>query len=741
MANTQAMTGTALGAYSLQRRLGTGRMGSVFLATQSSPYRKVAVKVLLPVAAQAPEQHASFLARFQEEMGLIASLDHPNILPIYDYGTQTGFAHLVMPYMTGGTLQDLLKRGGMLAFAKAADYLDQLAEALDYAHSKGVIHRDVTPSNIFVAPDGHLQLADFGLMGIAFPKQPSQLRLLKSGLSVGSIEYMAPEQVTGGVLDARADLYALGIILYQMVTGSLPFQGGTHMEIAAQHVQAFPPSPRSLRPELPTAAEQVILRTLAKPAIERYALAKDVASAFRLALTSAGLLADSPSSETTHHRTGAIPASRPFAPRQRSLFDPIWQKGHDPATPGSKRSEAQESGQVTEHRAVAKPAGQELSPASQESGKVTGQLSEQVSAKNTNPGAGPISPLPPANITGSLLIPNGEQTANGTIKLTGALKLVQVPVAGQPGRYVTGLLPASPETAPAPETSKQEEPATTAHFFVKQIVPPLVARANTLTLYQKLMALALLVLLILFGSGSFIFLRPHSAPPLKRGVSAEQITPDVQAMRAAEATATASANIILSDPLSQNIHNWPVSQNGSQIYFFSGGAYHILDNDNRQSAPALLSGFILKEPLVYSLTMEEIMGNDLSINNSFGMILYFNSQYKGGRNIITFYSFEVVNTPGGKYEFWKYDNSQGPSANPWTSLWASYFGSEFHEGQGPHNTNTFTVVVNNKTFTFMVNGKNVGSVHDGSFTGGEIGMLVNLKGTEVAFSNLKLSYH
>ena len=144
--------------------------------------------------------------------------------------------------------------------------------------------------------------------------------------------------------------------------------------------------------------------------------------------------------------------------------------------------------------------------------------------------------------------------------------------------------------------------------------------------------------------------------------------------------------------------------------------------------------------MAYSLTMEEIKGDDSSINNSFGMILRFNSQVQGGRNIITFYSFEVVNSHDGEYQFWKYDNSKGPSANPWKSIWDMKFGNEFHLGQGPQNSNTFKVVVNGKYFTLTVNGKKIGTAEDSSLTSGGVGMIVNLKGTEIAFSDLKLTY-
>jgi len=154
----------------------------------------------------------------------------------------------------------------------------------------------------------------------------------------------------------------------------------------------------------------------------------------------------------------------------------------------------------------------------------------------------------------------------------------------------------------------------------------------------------------------------------------------------------------------------------------------------------MLPGLTLSGHFVYTLTMEEVKGDDTSINNEFGMIIHAGVQNNNGKAITTFYTFEILNKPGGEYQFWKYDDSQRSGANPWTELWHHAFNSEFHEGQGPKSINTFKIIADGKTFTLIVNGKQVGTVQDGSFSSGGVGMLVNLKGTEVAFSNLKLTH-
>src|SRR3989454_8514946 len=287
--NAEALIGTVLGNCTLQKIIGQGGMEAVFLAQQSRPRRWVAVKVLLPASALTAHQRAAFLERFRRETDAAASLEHPNIVPVYEYGERDGFAYLVVPYISGGTLRDVMEHEGQLPLPKALNYLEQVAAALDFAHERGVIHRDIKPANILMTPEGRLLLTDFGLVKIIAEGQAPQIRLTGAGAPVGTPDYMAPEQVIGEPVDGRSDLYSLGIILYQMVTGTTPFQGETPMQIAAQQMQVPPPSPQLLRRDLPSTAEQVILRALAKRQADRYALGRDLASAFRLSLMGTGI--------------------------------------------------------------------------------------------------------------------------------------------------------------------------------------------------------------------------------------------------------------------------------------------------------------------------------------------------------------------------------------------------------------------------------------------------------------------
>src|SRR5947209_12923657 len=207
-------------------------------------------------------------------------------MPVHEYGERGGLAYLVMPYISGGTLRDVMEREGPLSLDKAAYYLDQVAAALDFAHAQGVIHRDIKPANILLTPEGRLLLTDFGLVKVIADGQAAQTRLTGEGAPVGTPDYMSPEQVMGDEVDGRADLYSLGVILYQMVTGSTPFQGETPMQIAAPQLHMQPASPRLLRPDLSQATEQVMLRMMAKRPVDRFSSGREFALAFRTAVTS-----------------------------------------------------------------------------------------------------------------------------------------------------------------------------------------------------------------------------------------------------------------------------------------------------------------------------------------------------------------------------------------------------------------------------------------------------------------------
>ncbi|HEX6108784.1 MAG TPA: serine/threonine-protein kinase [Ktedonobacteraceae bacterium] len=727
----EALVGTVLGTCTLQQLIGQGGMGAVYLAQQSRPRRQVAVKVLLPSTTLKPQHLAAFLERFRRETDAAASLEHPNIMPVYEYGERDGLAYLVMPFISGGTLRDVLEDEGLLALPKIVNYLEQLAAALDFAHVRGVIHRDIKPANILLTPEGRLLLTDFGLVKILSDGQGAQVRLTGAGAPVGTPDYMSPEQVMGAEVDGRADQYSLGIILYQMVTGTTPFQGETPMQIAAQQLHGQPPSPRMFRPELPEVAEHVMLKTMAKRPGDRYTNALEFATAFRLALQ--GLEIQQHATQSNSFVSSGITASGLFA--SQGLFDPKWQTGTLPSMTNEQNT-GMGTGTLSSPNVPARSTGLLSRTGMFPSvGKSTGALQAAI-ANDRNP-ATPGNVLPtstgtqsavhqqPFNemspslkaTTGALNVSNAEQTGTGTIKLTGPVKVIQVPVAGQPGQYITGLLPVPPAVqAPSqPDTHPK--------------------------MLQKIAMVVTLAVLLIGGTTGIWYMRTHSGQTSSHPKSTSPgsvTTPNVQATMVAQATATAQSHIIISDPLSTNIRNFPVSTSGTKLYVFKDGAYH-MTNLGASGIAVVLQETLPNGPIGYTLTMEEIKGDDTSTDNSYGMILRYSQKTKGNQTINTFYSFEVFNYNGGQYRFYKYDNSKGPSVNPWTQVWTQAFGHEFQQGHGPGSINTIRVFANGNMFTFTIDGKTVGNAKDNSFTSGTVGMLVNLKGTEVAFSNMLIT--
>lgn len=265
-----------LGSYELIRRLGEGGMAQVYLARDVRLGREVAVKVLDQRLAERP----GFRERFQREARVAAALDHPHIVPLYDFGESGYELYLVMPFISGGSLQDVLKRVP-LSVSEVVTYGSQMADALDYAHRRSVVHRDVKPANMLIHADGRLLLSDFGLAKIisssARPATPQRHP------DAGTPEYMAPEQIEGRT-DERSDIYALGVVLYLLLTGHLPFTGATANMVMEGHLYRLPEQPRQLNPAVTPAMQSVILRALAKHSEDRYQRAKDLGDALLSAL-------------------------------------------------------------------------------------------------------------------------------------------------------------------------------------------------------------------------------------------------------------------------------------------------------------------------------------------------------------------------------------------------------------------------------------------------------------------------
>jgi len=268
------LIGQTLGGYRILEQIGRGGMATVYKAFQPSLDRNVAIKVLPPYFA---EQDDTFLKRFRLEARAVAALRHPNILVVHDYGEQDGTTFIIMEYVEAGTLTDRL--GRPMPLPEIEVLLRQVAASLAYAHEKGIIHRDVKPSNILLPKPEWPLLTDFGLAKIV-----GGTHLTQTGAIAGTPAYMSPEQGRGDTLDHRTDIYSLGIVLYEMTTGVVPFKAETPMAVIVKHIIEPLPLPRAVNPELPEAVERVILKALAKDPQDRFSNANEMADAFTAAV-------------------------------------------------------------------------------------------------------------------------------------------------------------------------------------------------------------------------------------------------------------------------------------------------------------------------------------------------------------------------------------------------------------------------------------------------------------------------
>jgi len=259
------LIGQSLGRYHILEQLGEGGMATVFRAYDTRLERDVAIKVIR-VDQFAPSLLERILKRFEREAKSLARLSHPNIVAIIDFGEYQNIPYLVMVYLPGGTLKD--RMGKAMPWGEAARLLVPIARALDYAHREGVIHRDVKPTNILMARSGDPMLTDFGIAKLLDPGEAQTLT--GTGLGIGTPEYMAPEQGLGQEIDARADIYALGVVFYELVTGRKPYTADTPMAVVFKHMTDPLPRPGVYVPGLPETVEKVLIKALAKKPDDPY---------------------------------------------------------------------------------------------------------------------------------------------------------------------------------------------------------------------------------------------------------------------------------------------------------------------------------------------------------------------------------------------------------------------------------------------------------------------------------------
>jgi serine/threonine protein kinase len=312
------------GRYELINRIGVGGVAYVYLARDQYLGRLVAIKVLTPGAAADP----AFVERFKREAKAIAGLKHPNIVTVYDWGSGPEADYMVMEYVPGGNLADHLRKENHLGEAEALEIASGVASALEAAHQCGIIHRDIKPRNVLLDAEGRPEVADFGAA-----QAQGLTHLTQTNAVVGTASYLSPEQAQGRAVDERSDVYSLGVVLYEMLTGRPPFTGESMVDVAMQHVGADPVPPRQLEPEVSPETEAVILKALAKNPADRYQNARAMREAIQraqrnlertAAIVRSGRLESAPQRSTLMvPPIRARTAGRQLPPPETTRFDPL----------------------------------------------------------------------------------------------------------------------------------------------------------------------------------------------------------------------------------------------------------------------------------------------------------------------------------------------------------------------------------------------------------------------------------
>ena len=292
------------GRYELGRQLGAGGMARVYLGHDRLLDRQVAVKVLAEPYASDPQ----FVERFRREASAAAGLNHPNIVAVYDRGEADGSYYIVMEYLSGPDLKQVIRRRAPLPPLQAIDFAQQILAALGAAHRRDVVHRDVKPQNVLVAEDGHLKVTDFGIA-----RAGAQADMTEAGSVIGTAQYLSPEQARGDEVTAASDCYAVGIVLYEMLTGRVPFDGDRAVAVAMKQISDEPAPPRMVEPSVPPELESVVMRALAKRPSERYRTAGE----FSRALSEVRTALDGSGSTTS-----VMPAAGPATAETR-VMDPV----------------------------------------------------------------------------------------------------------------------------------------------------------------------------------------------------------------------------------------------------------------------------------------------------------------------------------------------------------------------------------------------------------------------------------
>jgi eukaryotic-like serine/threonine-protein kinase len=307
------------GRYQVVRKLGAGGMANVYLAEDQELGRRVAIKIL-------NDRHANdeqFVERFRREAKNAAALSHPNIVSIYDRGEAEGTYYIAMEFLDGRSLKELIVSRGPAPITVSVEYARQILQALRFAHRHGIVHRDIKPHNVLVDADGRVKVTDFGIA------RAGTSQMTEAGSIVGTAQYLSPEQARGTAVDQRSDVYSLGIVLYELLTGTVPFTGDTPVEIAMKHLSALPEPPSTKRPEIPRELDLIVMRALAKDPNDRYQNAEEMDADLERFARGAGV---SPITEESATQIMRVPAAY-GAETMATMVAPQRRTAHLPPPP------------------------------------------------------------------------------------------------------------------------------------------------------------------------------------------------------------------------------------------------------------------------------------------------------------------------------------------------------------------------------------------------------------------------
>jgi serine/threonine protein kinase len=658
------LEGTRLGRYRLQQRLGHGGMSEVYLAYDELMHRDIAIKVM-------SSSHADYIERFQREAEAIGNLHHNHILPAFDYGLQEPWHYLVMPYIDHESLSELLDRGP-LTLEHAGEMLSQIACALQHAHEHGIMHRDIKPSNILLRDDHYAYLADFGLA----KAMDGSGSVTHTGVLMGTPEYMAPE-LADGLASTSSDLYALGILLYQMITGRLPFTGDTALAVYLRQMHEQPLPPSRLNPTISQHVEQVILRALDKDPRRRFQTPDDLAQAYQEALHAKAVLRDVVPSMT--QTPGAVV----------TLSD----SGEMPPLYHKKSAVEDELAQVSDSRyALVEPYYSDR--------RVSGADFVYDPASS------------PASQEEKFVLPAYSLQANAATSISADQTIIQQPSS-------------TPMRRPVRPTNLYEAQHTRNSFMVTSLMG--------MSFLLVIMSVILFAVLAYSSNRQAERIRaltaqaistnqanragakqPKGTPATRTGIT--RLSPQQVPLATANAI-TGSSPTLVDDLSTDFIGGWYVDNTSCT---FAGGAYHVIAkqaNVLRTCESSIIS--IDNAALQVDVSL-------LSGSNA-GLIFRANDQQ--------YYDFGIDNQ--GNYFFRRHD-SNGSGGGTITDLIPGTRSPAIAPGI---RKNTLLVIANGSDFKLFINGNFVGEQQDSSYTGGQVGFGVGTLPSgntgEASFSNFK----